>query len=69
VNSIIANIKTGRVASIEIHYDANQAQAMQLVNVIETETGLTVRLIQESPLNSPSITFKYHQVSVIVRSS
>ena len=67
VDNIIANIKAGRVAGVEIHYDANQTLAMQLVNAIESKTSLKVKLKQESTPDSPSTSYQHNQVSVIVR--
>jgi endonuclease G, mitochondrial len=69
VDNIIANIKAGRVTSIEIHYDANLLLATELVSVIEGKTSLKVKLVQQSLPDSPTTSYKRNQVSVIVRSS
>ena len=67
VKEIIANIQAGRIAGIEIHYDTNIELAKKLLNTIEAQSSLKVKMMQERPPESSGITYKRDQVSVIVR--
>jgi endonuclease G len=68
LNSVIANIKSGKVASIQIQYDRNEALAKQIASQIESQANLQASLIQSSPPESPSVTYERNRVTLIVRS-
>jgi endonuclease G len=68
LSSVIANIKSGKVASIQIQYDRNEALAKQIAFEIEVQTKLQATLIQSSPPESPSVTYERNRVTLIVRS-
>ena len=68
LNSVIANIKTGKVASIQIQYDRNEVLAKQIASQIGTQTNLQVSLIQSSPPESSTVTYERNRVTLIVRS-
>ena len=68
LNSLIENIKAGKVESIQIQYDRNGTLAKQLASQIESQTNLKVSLIYSSPPESPTVTYERHRVTLIVRS-
>jgi endonuclease G len=68
LNSVIANIKSGKVASIEIQYDRNEALAKQIASQIESQGHLQPSLIQSSPPESGTVTYERNRVTLIVRS-
>lgn len=68
LNSIITNIQSGRVASIQIQYDHNENLAKQIASQIESQAKLQVSLIQSSPPESSTVTYERNRVTLIVRS-
>ena len=68
LNSVISNIKSGKVASIQIQYDRNEDLAKQIASQIGTQTNLQSSLIQSSPPASSNVTYERNRVTLIVRS-
>jgi endonuclease G len=68
LNDVISNIKLGRVASIQIQYDRNEALAKQIASQIESQTKLKVSPIQSSPPESTLVTYERNRVTLIIRS-
>jgi endonuclease G len=68
IQALIANINSGKVASLEIQYDQNLPLANKLAQQITTETRLQVSLAQSSPPDSPGVTYERNRVTIIVRS-
>ena len=68
LNSVISNIKAGRVESIQIQYDRNENLAKQIATQIETQTKLQVSILQSSPPESTSVSYERNRVTLIVRS-
>ena len=68
LNSVITNIKSGKVASIQIQYDRNEALAKQIASQLEAQTHLQLSLIQSSPPDSTTVTYERNRVTLIVRS-
>ena len=68
VAAIIASIKAGRVASIQIQYDRNLDLAQKLAREIQTQSSLQVSLSQSSPPDSPTVTYERNRVIAIVHS-
>jgi endonuclease G len=68
LNSVIANIKSGKVAGIQVQYDHNEALAKKIVSQIEAQTNLQPSLIQSSPPESSTVTYERNRVTLIVRS-
>ena len=68
LNSVIANIQSGKVASIQIQYDRNEALAKQIASQIEAQTHLQPNLIQSSPPESATVTYERNRVTLVVRS-
>jgi len=68
LTDVINNIKSGKVASIQIQYDRNENLANQIASQIESQTNLKVSPIQSSPPESPSVTYERNRVTLIIRS-
>ena len=68
LNSVISNIKSGKVSNVQIQYDRNETLAKQIASQIETQTNLQPSLIQSSPPDSTSVTYERNRVTLIVRS-
>ena len=68
LSTLLANINSGRVASIQIQYDQNAALAKKLAQQIATETRFQVSLTQSSPPDSPGVSYERNRVTLIVRS-
>ncbi len=68
LNGVIENIKSGKVASIQIQYDRNENLAKQLASQIESQTNLRASLMQSSPPESPTVTYERNRVTLIIRS-
>ena len=68
LNSLIENIKAGKVEDVQIQYDRNGTLAKLLASQIESQTNLKVSLIYSSPPESPTVTYERHRVTLIVRS-
>jgi endonuclease G len=68
LNSIINNIQSGKVASIQIQYDQNEVLAKQIVSQIESQGNFQVILTQSSPPESSAVTYERNRVTLIVRS-
>ncbi|MBU3590614.1 DNA/RNA non-specific endonuclease [Polynucleobacter sp. 78F-HAINBA] len=67
VAALISNIKSGRVASIELQYDRNLNLAQSLAKEIEAQSSILVTLSQSSPPDSPNVTYEHNRVIAIVR--
>ncbi|WP_114652080.1 DNA/RNA non-specific endonuclease [Polynucleobacter necessarius] len=72
VAALISNIKSGKVASIELQYDRNLQLAQSLAQEIEAQTQMQmqmqVRLSQSSPPDSPNVSYERNRVVAIVHS-
>jgi endonuclease G len=68
LNGVIANIQSGKVASIQIQYDRNENLAKQIASQIESQTNLQASLIQSSPPESPTVAYERNRVTLIIRS-
>lgn len=68
LNGVIANIKAGKVASIQIQYDKNESLAKQIATQIESQASLQASLLQSSPPVSADVTYERNRVTLIVRS-
>ena len=67
VAALISNIKSGKVASIELQYDRNLNLAQSLAKEIEAQSSIVVTLSQSSPPDSPNVTYERNRVIAIVR--
>lgn len=67
VAALISNIKSGRVASIELQYDRNLNLAQSLAKEIEAQSSIVVTFSQSSPPDSPNVTYERNRVIAIVR--
>ena len=65
-NEIIARIKEGKVASIQIQYDQNQGLATRLAQYIESQTDIRISLTKNSPPESATVTYERNRVTAIV---
>ena len=68
LNSVISNIKAGKVESIQIQYDRNEHLAKQIASQIESQTKLQANLLQSSPPESTTVSYERNRVTLIVRS-
>lgn len=68
VAAIISNIKSGKVASIQIQYDRNLGLAQKLAEEIQMQSALQATLSQSSPPDSPNVNYERNRVTAIVRS-
>ena len=68
VNAILNNIKTGKVASVQIQYDQNSELAKQIVGQLQSQTQVAIELSQSSPPDTPGVTYERKRVTVIIRS-
>jgi len=68
LNSVITNIKSGKIAGIQIQYDRNEALAKQIASQIESQTNLQPGLIQSSPPESSTVTYERNRIILIVHS-
>ncbi|WP_231969672.1 hypothetical protein [Polynucleobacter necessarius] len=68
LNEIVARIKEGKVASIQIQYDRNSELAKKLAAQIETQTSMSASLLQSSPPDSTTVSYERNQVTAIIRS-
>ncbi|MBU3616792.1 DNA/RNA non-specific endonuclease [Polynucleobacter sp. JS-Polo-80-F4] len=68
LNDVINNIKSGKVASIQVQYDRNEALAKQIAAQVESQTKLQPSLTQSSPPESSTATYERNRVTLIVRS-
>ena len=67
INGLIAQIKAGKVASIEIQYDRNLGLAQKVASQIQSQSSTVATLIQSSPPESPEIQYERDRVTAIVR--
>ena len=68
LNEVINNIKSGKIANIQIQYDRNDTLAKQIAIQIESQAKLKVGLIQSSPPESATVTYERNRVTLIIRS-
>lgn len=66
VAAIIANIKAGRVSSVQIQYDRNAELAQKLLQEIQTQSLMQATLSQSSPPNSSTVSYERNRVTLIV---
>lgn len=67
-DEIITKIKDGKVASVQIQYDRNAGLAEQIAKQIESQTAMTVILIQSSPPQSATVSYERNRVVAIIHS-
>ena len=67
VQEILVSIKAGKVESIQIQYDRNAELAKKLELEIQNQTALQVRLSQNSPPESKTVTYERNRVTAIIR--
>ena len=67
INGLIAQIKEGKVASVQIQYDRNLGLALKVVSQIQSQTSLLATLLQSSPPDSTDIQYERERVIAIVR--
>ena len=68
VNAILNNIRTGKVASIQVQYDQNAELAHRIANQLQSQGQVAVELNQSSPPESPEVTYERKRVTVMIRS-
>ena len=68
LNSVISNIKAGRVESIQIQYDRNESLAKQIASQIEAQTKIQLSILQSSPPESATVSYERNRVTLIIRS-
>ena len=68
LNDVVNNIKSGKVASIQIQYDHNESLAKQIASQIESQTNLKISPVQSSPPESSTVTYERNRVTLIIRS-
>ena len=68
LNDVINNIKSGKIANIQIQYDRNDTLAKQIALKIESQAKLKVSLVQSSPPESATVTYERNRVTLIIRS-
>lgn len=66
--AIAANLKAGRIASIQIQYDRNLELAQKLAQEIQAQSLMQATLSQSSPPDSPTVSYERNRVTVIVHS-
>jgi endonuclease G len=66
--ALAANIKAGKVVSVQIQYDRNLELAQKLAQEIQVQSALQATLSQSSPPDSPNVVYERNRVIVIVRS-
>jgi endonuclease G len=68
LNALIANIRAGHVASVQIQFDRNSELAHQIASQIATSTSLKASLEQSTPPDSPGVHYERQRVTLIVHS-
>ncbi len=68
VAAVIASIKAGKVASVQIQYDRNLELAQKLAQEIGAQGLIQPTLSQSSPPASPNVSYERNRVIAIVRS-
>ena len=68
LNSVINNIKAGKVESIQIQYDRNEVLAKQIASQISAQTNIQTSILQSSPPDSATVSYERNRVTLIVRS-
>jgi endonuclease G len=67
INGLIAQIKEGKVASVEIQYDRNIGLAQKVASQIQSQTSIAATLIQSSPPESLDVQYERDRVTAIIR--
>ena len=67
INGLIAQIKEGKVASVQIQYDRNLGLAQKVASQIQSQSSIAATLIQSSPPESPEIQYERDRVTAIIR--
>ena len=68
LNALIANIRAGHVASVQIQFDRNSELANRIAAQIATSTSLKASLEQSTPPDSPGVHYERQRVTLIVHS-
>ncbi len=68
VAAIVSNIKAARVANIQIQYDRNVELAQKLAEEIQAQSFMQATLLQNSPPDSPGVSYERNRVTAIVHS-
>ena len=66
--ALVSNIKTGKVASVQIQYDRNLDLAQKLAQEIQAQGLLQATLSHSSPPDSPNVIYERNRVTAIVHS-
>lgn len=68
LDSLIARIQAGQVASVQIQYDRNVELAKKIASRIKSSSSIQLRVEQSSPPESPGVQYERNRVTLIVRS-
>ena len=68
MSELIAQIKGGKVASIQIQYDRNRELAQKLATQIQAQTQMQPELSQSSPPESSGVQYERTRVTAIIQS-
>ena len=68
MSELIAQIKGGKVASIQIQYDRNRELAQKLATQIQAQTQMQPELSQSSPPESSGVQYERTRVTAIIHS-
>ncbi|HAT39052.1 DNA/RNA non-specific endonuclease [Polynucleobacter necessarius] len=68
LNSVINNIKMGKVENIQLQYDRNENLTKQIALQIESQTNLPISLLQSSPPESTAVTYKRNRIMLVTYS-
>jgi endonuclease G len=68
INTILNDIRLGKVASIQIQYDRNTELAHRIATQLQSQDQIAVEISQSSPPESPGVTYERERVTVIIRS-
>lgn len=68
LDALIANIRAGHVASVQIQYDRNAELANTIATQITKNSSVKVSLEHSSPPESPKVNYERQRVTVIVHS-
>ncbi len=66
LNALIAQIKEGKVTSIQIQYDRNLGLAQKVASQIQSQTSIQTTLLQSSPPESTETQFERDRVTAII---
>jgi len=66
LNALIAQIKEGKVTSIQIQYDRNLGLAQKVASQIQSQTSIQTTLLQSSPPESTETQYERDRVTAII---